>query len=146
VVSANVIVPLKLRGDRVSRRCGRELKTGLPQQKTDYRLWNQHLVPEVTHVIDFTGQVVIVTGAGRGLGRLYAMEIARFTTVNATSHKETQPDLTVHGESFVYATWETPNGVQIAASVPAYYASPGATPVHLSNVIRFGEAKPAGSG
>jgi NAD(P)-dependent dehydrogenase (short-subunit alcohol dehydrogenase family) len=28
-------------------------------------------------MIDFTGQIVIVTGAGRGLGRLYAMEIAR---------------------------------------------------------------------
>jgi len=28
-------------------------------------------------MIDFTGQVVIVTGGGRGLGRLYAMEIAR---------------------------------------------------------------------
>src|SRR5262245_4639382 len=28
-------------------------------------------------MIDFTGQAVIVTGAGRGLGRLYAMEIAR---------------------------------------------------------------------
>jgi NAD(P)-dependent dehydrogenase (short-subunit alcohol dehydrogenase family) len=28
-------------------------------------------------MIDFTDQVVVVTGAGRGLGRLYAMELAR---------------------------------------------------------------------
>lgn len=28
-------------------------------------------------MIDFTDQVVVVTGAGRGLGRLYALELAR---------------------------------------------------------------------
>jgi NAD(P)-dependent dehydrogenase (short-subunit alcohol dehydrogenase family) len=28
-------------------------------------------------MIDFTGQAVVVTGAGRGLGRLYALELAR---------------------------------------------------------------------
>ncbi|MFV9633472.1 SDR family NAD(P)-dependent oxidoreductase [Mycobacterium neumannii] len=28
-------------------------------------------------MIDFTGQVVVVTGAGRGLGRVYALELAR---------------------------------------------------------------------
>ena len=28
-------------------------------------------------MIDFTGQAAIVTGAGRGLGRLYALELAR---------------------------------------------------------------------
>jgi NAD(P)-dependent dehydrogenase (short-subunit alcohol dehydrogenase family) len=28
-------------------------------------------------MIDFTGQAVVVTGAGRGLGRLYALELAK---------------------------------------------------------------------
>jgi NAD(P)-dependent dehydrogenase (short-subunit alcohol dehydrogenase family) len=28
-------------------------------------------------MIDFSGQVAVVTGAGRGLGRLYALDLAR---------------------------------------------------------------------
>jgi len=32
---------------------------------------------EAGSVTDFAGQVVIVTGAGRGLGRLYALDFAR---------------------------------------------------------------------
>ena len=32
---------------------------------------------EVPVTIDFEGQVAVVTGAGRGLGRLYALELAR---------------------------------------------------------------------
>ena len=34
-------------------------------------------------MIDFAGQVVIVTGAGRGLGRLYAMELAPTRSIGA---------------------------------------------------------------
>jgi NAD(P)-dependent dehydrogenase (short-subunit alcohol dehydrogenase family) len=32
---------------------------------------------EISNTIDFSGQVAVVTGAGRGLGRLYALELAR---------------------------------------------------------------------
>ena len=51
-------------------------------------------------MIDFSGQVVIVTGAGRGLGRLYAMELARrgasvvVNDIGGTMHGEgSDPDV-----------------------------------------------------
>ena len=60
-------------------------------------MWNENLVfrgASVPGMIDFEGQVVIVTGAGRGLGRLYAMEFARrgasvvVNDVGSTMHGE----------------------------------------------------------
>jgi NAD(P)-dependent dehydrogenase (short-subunit alcohol dehydrogenase family) len=45
-------------------------------------------------MIDFSGQVVLVTGAGRGLGRLYAMEIAR----RGGSVVVNDPGGTMHGD------------------------------------------------
>src|SRR5262249_15373259 len=45
------------------------------RQRVQTVVWDKYLVPR--RMIDFAGQVVIVSGAGRGLGRLYAMEIAR---------------------------------------------------------------------
>ena len=45
-------------------------------------------------MIQFAGQVVIVTGAGRGLGRLFASEIAR----RGGSVVVNDPGGTMHGE------------------------------------------------
>lgn len=39
--------------------------------------WRASTGRQVTHMIDFAEQAVVVTGAGRGLGRLYALELAR---------------------------------------------------------------------
>jgi NAD(P)-dependent dehydrogenase (short-subunit alcohol dehydrogenase family) len=69
-------------------------------------------------MIDFTGQVVIVTGAGRGLGRLYAMEIARrggsvvVNDLGGTMHGEGS-DLTVADK--VVEEIERAGGVAVAS-------------------------------
>jgi hypothetical protein len=44
------------------------------------------------------------------------------------------------------ATWEDAERCADRSSHTVNYASPGAPPVPLSNVIRFGKGKPAGSG
>jgi NAD(P)-dependent dehydrogenase (short-subunit alcohol dehydrogenase family) len=70
-------------------------------------------------VIDFSGQVVIVTGAGRGLGRLYALELARrgaavvVNDVGGTMHGEGADQTVALG---VVEEIERAGGVAIASS------------------------------
>ena len=45
-------------------------------------------------MIDFNGQAVIVTGAGRGLGRLYALDLAQ----RGASVVVNDAGVTMHGE------------------------------------------------
>ncbi len=45
-------------------------------------------------MIDFNGQAVIVTGAGRGLGRLYALDLAQ----RGASVVVNDVGVTMHGE------------------------------------------------
>ncbi|OBA82042.1 short-chain dehydrogenase [Mycobacterium sp. 1164966.3] len=69
-------------------------------------------------MIDFTDQVAIVTGAGRGLGRLYALELARrgaavvVNDLGGTMHGEGS-DATVADE--VVAEIENAGGVAVAS-------------------------------
>src|SRR4029453_14834650 len=91
-------------------------------------------------MVDFTGQVVIVTGAGRGLGRLFAMDIARrggSVVVNDLGG-------TMHGESSdssvadrVVEEIERAGGVAVASSESV--ASPeGGEAIVRTAVDRFG--------
>ena len=69
-------------------------------------------------MIDFSGQVVIVTGAGRGLGRLYALELARrgaavvVNDVGGTMHGEGADETIAAG---VVEEIERAGGVAIAS-------------------------------
>ena len=69
-------------------------------------------------MIDFSGQVVIVTGAGRGLGRLYALELARrgaavvVNDVGGTMHGEGEDETVAAG---VVEEIERAGGVAIAS-------------------------------
>jgi NAD(P)-dependent dehydrogenase (short-subunit alcohol dehydrogenase family) len=91
-------------------------------------------------VIDFTDQVAIVTGAGRGLGRLYALELARrgasvvVNDLGGTMHGE-GADTTVADE--VVAEIEGAGGVAVASHDSV--ASPeGGEAIVRTAVERFG--------
>jgi len=90
-------------------------------------------------MIDFAGQVVIVTGAGRGLGRLYALEIAR----RGGSVVVNDLGSTMHGEGSdasadqVVEEIEAAGGVAVASHDSA--ASPeGGEAIVRAAVERFG--------
>jgi NAD(P)-dependent dehydrogenase (short-subunit alcohol dehydrogenase family) len=91
-------------------------------------------------MIDFTDQVAIVTGAGRGLGRLYALELARrgaaviVNDLGGTMHGE-GADVSVADE--VVAEIEGPGGVAVASHDSV--ASPeGGEAIVRTAVERFG--------
>src|SRR6185436_2906201 len=91
-------------------------------------------------MIDFTGQVAIVTGAGRGLGRLYAMEIAR----RGGSVVVNDPGGTMHGDGLdsavadqVVAEIERAGGVAVA-SYDSVASPDGGEAIVRTAVDRFG--------
>src|SRR5215475_15291148 len=91
-------------------------------------------------MIDFEDQVVIVTGAGRGLGRLYAMEIARrggsvvVNDLGGTMHGEGS-DFTVADQ--VVAEIERAGGVA-AASYESVASPEGGEAIVRTAVDTFG--------
>jgi len=91
-------------------------------------------------MIDFTDQVAIVTGAGRGLGRLYALELARrgasviVNDLGGTMHGE-GADTTVADE--VVAEIEGAGGVAVASHDSVASPQGGEAIVELA-VERFG--------
>src|SRR5262245_49806816 len=91
-------------------------------------------------MIDFTGQVAIVTGAGRGLGRLFAIEIARrggsvvVNDLGGTMHGEGS-DSTVADQ--VVEEIERAGGVAVASSESV--ATPeGGEAIVRTAIERFG--------
>ena len=91
-------------------------------------------------IIDFSGRVVIVTGAGRGLGRLYAMELARrgasvvVNDIGGTMHGEgSDPGVADH----VVEEIERAGGLAVA-SHDSVATPDGGEAIVRSAVDRFG--------
>jgi NAD(P)-dependent dehydrogenase (short-subunit alcohol dehydrogenase family) len=91
-------------------------------------------------MMDFSGQVVIVTGAGRGLGRLFAMEIARRGGAVVVNDLGT----TMHGDGLdssvadqVVAEIERAGGVAVA-SYESVASPDGGEAIVRAAVDRFG--------
>src|SRR5690242_6329191 len=123
----------------------RHIRDGDPHyQAVDRWLGNQMFVSRLhtggMAMIDFTDQVAIVTGAGRGLGRLYALELARrgasviVNDLGGTMHGE-GADTTVADE--VVAEIEGAGGVAVASHDSVASAQGGEAIVELA-VERFG--------
>src|SRR5262249_50610291 len=95
---------------------------------------------EPARMIEFTGQAVVVTGAGRGLGRLYAIELARrgaavvVNDIGGTMHGEGS-DPTVADR--VVEEIERAGGVAVASHDSVAFPEGGAAIVR-SAVDRFG--------
>ncbi len=91
-------------------------------------------------MIDFTGQVAVVTGAGRGLGRLYALELARrgasvvVNDLGGTMHGE-GADASVADQ--VVAEIESAGGVAVA-SHDSVASAEGGGAIVATAVERFG--------
>ena len=91
-------------------------------------------------MIDFTGQVAIVTGAGRGLGRLYAIEIARrggSVVVNDLGGTMRGDGASASVADDVVAEIERAGGVAVASYDSVASAEGGAAIVRTA-VDRFG--------
>src|SRR5262245_14804826 len=91
-------------------------------------------------MIDFSGQVAVVTGAGRGIGRLYALELARrgaAVVVNDLGGAMDGRGADTAVADLVVAEIESAGGVA-AASYDSVDSSQGGQAIVDTAVERFG--------
>jgi NAD(P)-dependent dehydrogenase (short-subunit alcohol dehydrogenase family) len=91
-------------------------------------------------MIDFTGQVAVVTGAGRGIGRLYALELARrgaSVVVNDLGSAMDGHGVDTNVADLVVAEIEAAGGVAVA-SYDSVASPEGGDAIIATAVDRFG--------